>query len=377
MACVPNLPAAVRPLLVISTFVLILTFWFNLNLSTYSFTNAIFDYANPSFHQLESVDETVATSQKTSVDKEVSDDEFAEPSVARQSSNVMQLCPLVSPKLVGWTNLSLAKTTALRKESVTKLIEAGIKPGGRYQPKDCQSRHKVAIVVPYRNRKDHLTVFLHYMHPLLQRQQLNYVVIVVEQSSRSAFNRGMLMNIGFNEAQLQEEFQCFIFHDVDLLPEDDGNPYTCPEEGKPRQMSFSIDNWNNYKPTAANHFGGVTAFSAKDFQKVNGYSNSFWGWGGEDDQLYQRVKFHNLTVARAYAGQPSLVRLVRYKTLSHKKAKPNPGRKLVLKEGSVRFQSDGLKDLRYKRLSFERKPLYTHIVVDIQPYSDRKIPNVL
>ena len=62
---------------------------------------------------------------------------------------------------------------------------------------------------------------------------------------RSPFNRGMLMNIGFNEAQLlQEHFQCFIFHDVDLLPEYDGNPYTCPEDGKPRQMAFSINSWN-------------------------------------------------------------------------------------------------------------------------------------
>jgi hypothetical protein len=55
----------------------------------------------------------------------------------------------------------------------------------------------------------------------------------------------MLMNIGFKEAQLlQENFQCFIFHDVDLLPEYDGNPYTCPEDGKPRQMAFSVDSWN-------------------------------------------------------------------------------------------------------------------------------------
>jgi hypothetical protein len=57
----------------------------------------------------------------------------------------------------------------------------------------------------------------------------------------------MLMNIGFNEAQLMERFECFIFHDVDLLPENDRNPYTCPEDGKPRQMAFSIDKWNNYK----------------------------------------------------------------------------------------------------------------------------------
>lgn len=36
----------------------------------------------------------------------------------------------------------------------------------------------------------------------------------------------------------------FTFHDVDLLPEYDSNPYTGPEDGKPRQMAFSIDSWN-------------------------------------------------------------------------------------------------------------------------------------
>jgi hypothetical protein len=49
-----------------------------------------------------------------------------------------------------------------------------------------------------------------------------------------------------------------------------------------------------FRPTSANHFGGMTALSTNDFQSVNGFSNSFWGWGGEDDQLYQRVKFRML-----------------------------------------------------------------------------------
>ena len=56
------------------------------------------------------------------------------------------------------------------------------------------------------------------------------------------------MNIGLNEAQLlKEDYQCYIFHDVDSLPEDDSNPYTCPEDGKLRQMAFSIDYWTHYK----------------------------------------------------------------------------------------------------------------------------------
>ena len=111
----------------------------------------------------------------------------------------------------------------------------------------------------------------------------------------------------------------------------------------------------------------MTALSATDFQKVNGYSNSFWGWGGEDDQFYKRVRYNNLTVVRAFDDQPSLVHKAHYRTLSHQKAKPNPDRKRVLAEGKIRFKTDGLVDLEYKRLNLEFKLLYTRILVAIQP----------
>jgi hypothetical protein len=49
----------------------------------------------------------------------------------------------------------------------------------------------------------------------------------------------MLMNVGFVEALKLYNYDCFIFHDVDLLPEDDRNLYTCPEQ--PRHMSVAVD----------------------------------------------------------------------------------------------------------------------------------------
>ena len=46
-----------------------------------------------------------------------------------------------------------------------------IQEGGRWRPKECTARQKVAIIIPYRRRETHLKYWLHYLHPILQRQQ--------------------------------------------------------------------------------------------------------------------------------------------------------------------------------------------------------------
>ena len=35
-------------------------------------------------------------------------------------------------------------------------------------------------------------------------------------------------------------------------------------------------------------FGGVEGFWSEHFRTVNGFPNRFWGWGGEDDDLFVR-----------------------------------------------------------------------------------------
>lgn len=51
------------------------------------------------------------------------------------------------------------------------------------------------------------------------------------------------MNIAFVQALKSDPtFGCFVFHDVDLIPEDDRNMYSCPEQ--PRHMSVAIDEMN-------------------------------------------------------------------------------------------------------------------------------------
>lgn len=116
-----------------------------------------------------------------------------------------------------------------------------IKQGGRWEPPECQARHRLAIIVPYRDRLENLNGFLHHMHPFLQRQQIAYRVFVVEQQGNGIFNKGILMNTAFIHAlnltnlgnfsqylsrnSSEFPFDCVTFHDVDLLPEGNFSKY--------------------------------------------------------------------------------------------------------------------------------------------------------
>lgn len=52
---------------------------------------------------------------------------------------------------------------------------------GEYEPKNCNSRQSVAVLIPHRHREKHLLYLLHHLHPFLQRQQLHYAIYVIQQ----------------------------------------------------------------------------------------------------------------------------------------------------------------------------------------------------
>uniref|UniRef100_A0A915DG84 Uncharacterized protein n=1 Tax=Ditylenchus dipsaci TaxID=166011 RepID=A0A915DG84_9BILA len=176
-----------------------------------------------------------------------------------------------------------------------ELLYPNLAPGGHGQPEKCRARHRVAIIVPYRDRLTHLRTLLHNLHSLLNKQQLDYGIFVIEQVNNQTFNRGKLMNVGFAEAMKQYDWQCFIFHDVDLLPEDDRNIYSCPDQ--PRHMSVAVDKFG-YKLPYGTIFGGISAMTKQHFRKMNGFSNDYWGWGGEDDDISTRVILAGYSISR-------------------------------------------------------------------------------
>lgn len=274
-----------------------------------------------------------------------------------RKKNGLKYCADYPPNLKGKVPVELSHVPSIQ-DLETRFH--WLQPGGHGTPDNCFVRKRVAIVIPFRCRSEHLLLFLQHMHPFLHRQQLDYTIYVVEQVGDGPFNRAMLMNIGYTEALKIDNYDCFIFHDIDLLPEDDRNLYTCPEQ--PRHMSAAVDIFK-YKLPYSGIFGGVSAISTEHFKLLNGFSNLFWGWGGEDDDMSNRIRYRGLHIAR----YPQSV--ARYTMLTHKKEKPSTNRYETLREGKKKFDSEGLSDLRYRILQRRPNKLYTWLLAEIRPPS--------
>jgi len=137
-----------------------------------------------------------------------------------------------------------------------------------------------SIIVPYRDRPDHLAKFVPHYTALFPMAE----IIVVEQADNRPFNRGWLLNVGFEQAIGNH----VIFHDIDMIAASGMQHYIkFPEH--PTQLATHAQQFG-YRMPFPEYFGGVTSFSVDDFEACNGFSNNFWSWGGEDCEMYDNVK---------------------------------------------------------------------------------------
>lgn len=150
---------------------------------------------------------------------------------------------------------------------------------------------KLLIIIPYRDRESHLKEFIPYITKTLTDQNIENKIVVVEQSPEKLFNRGLLCNIGFYLYQNECDYICI--HDVDIIGENFDYQY------EPYVVHLNA-RWKNknYKECYSRYLGGVALFPTKDFLKVNGFSNKYWGWGAEDDDLRTRCDVMNVEVQR-------------------------------------------------------------------------------
>ncbi|XP_076820561.1 beta-1,4-galactosyltransferase 2-like isoform X1 [Clavelina lepadiformis] len=308
-----------------------------------------------------SVDSRLTTAAATVIDENTT----AKPISTAKTVNY---CPEVSPLLQGnvvvprHKNIFEGNLDPLSFEEISAK-NPNVQFGGYYPgPANCTATNSVAVVIPYRDREVHLRYLLTYIHLILQRQQIKYRVFVVEQDDNLTFNKGQVMNSAFKyiKGKYGKEFDCYFFHDVDTIGEDDRITYRCKGGREVVHLSHKIERLH-YRFCCGLTIGGVLGLTSSQLEAVNGFPNAYHGWGGEDDDMNNRIlEIANFTIYRPPEDY------VRFRTLFHEvddQNPKNPERFKLLKGWKDRAATDGLNSLQTIITRVAECLTHTHIYI--------------
>jgi hypothetical protein len=134
------------------------------------------------------------------------------------------------------------------------------------------------IVVPYRNRERDLKKFLIQTPQYFNNQNVSYDILICELEQNCSWNAGMSCN-SLIDFIIDKEYEWVYIHHVDITPIT--GTWKFPNENE------AYHNLGDF---------GSCLIKMKTFLEVGGYSNSFWGWGAEDNDLYDKLRNNGIKV---------------------------------------------------------------------------------
>ncbi|XP_063460394.1 beta-1,4-galactosyltransferase 7 isoform X1 [Pan paniscus] len=124
--------------------------------------------------------------------------------------------------------------------------------------------HRLAVLVPFRERFEELLVFVPHMRRFLSRKKIRHHIYVLNQVDHFRFNRAALINVGFLESSNSTDY--IAMHDVDLLPLNEELDYGFPEAGPFHVASPELHPLYHYKT----YVGGILLLSKQHYRLVQG-----------------------------------------------------------------------------------------------------------
>jgi len=256
----------------------------------------------------------------------------------------------------------------------------------------------VAVIIPFRDREAHLEKFkpwwAHFAKEgLVPPKVTRWDIYIAEQFDGDSFNRGWNFNVGLALASGQTSaceditdamkvpFKCAVIQDIDYLPEKLVDYSEC---SVPTQLSAEIDRYD-WKTPYLQSAGGIVSMNQGHWQQINGFSNDYFGWGGEDDELHHRLRLTGLLFGDCYPfckpGDPSkgkvglsikrppkgegrfsghyMHSMNHTKRITDHKAYQNNVKLLQqIQSGQPRWRSDGLSNLAFRIVSYEQDTSY-------------------
>jgi hypothetical protein len=143
---------------------------------------------------------------------------------------------------------------------------------------------RLLVIIPFRDRKPHLDLLVPALSRYLTRNNIEFEIVVVNQTGDAPFNRGMLLNIGFLMYGHGADY--IACHDVDMIPIKEVDYGWTPTVRRLRCPT----KWT---------MGGTVLINSEVFVRVNGWSNQYWGWGGEDRNMAHRMAHHGIEIGTA------------------------------------------------------------------------------
>lgn len=168
--------------------------------------------------------------------------------------------------------------------------------------------------------------------------KIEYKIIISEQNNDNKFNRGMLLNAAFLEAEKNFTFSKKYMHmnadyTFDLSR-------TFPQE----LLDFKEGFIDLYRPPCP-VLGGACVFDAESYKIINGFPNDFQGWGGEDFAIYNRIIYNKINLTTP----PGLFNsgfIIEDDINEHNDDSNNEKNKVLATRGD--FKINGLNSLKYK-----------------------------
>ena len=182
-----------------------------------------------------------------------------------------------------------------------------------------------------------------------------------------------MLNIGIKETW-NDGYDYYCFHDVDKLPQ---LPYPLYEYSKNVVHLATAIEHHNFNIGYKKYLGGVLLMNREHIKKTNGFSNRYWGWGCEDDDMYVRIISEKIKIVRPNHFQKGKYFETNYRYQWIQKRKPIHKHqmfelnrnKILLKHSILKYskykiyKNDGLSNLNYSILYKNKSQDYSYFLI--------------
>ena len=211
------------------------------------------------------------------------------------------------------------------------------------------------IIIPYRNRKEHLDIFIRDVIPLFKKYLKKFKIVIIEQSNEKEFNRGKLLNIGFKEYMFKSLF--YFNHDIDIIPKENTVKYL-----------YTINDFDILRLYCGHDssLGGIIKFNCNSFIRMNGYPNYIFGWGIEDRVLYYRASICKINMTDNLANKGNFI-FLNHKSSTNNNEEINKFEthlfnSCTLHQQLMYIKMFGLNDLKYNILNRKNINEYVEMI---------------